>query len=155
MPGTYSYASPTDVNGIPVGSGLVPNVGLEATQGFQRGTDANSVPFLGLYTGDIETAGYAAITSIPANTNAGADTVITFTNGSQRETLVNYSSGMLWYSFDTSTTVAGSKVFQLPPGAGIYSFPKQCSSLHLYTVAATPINAVAPSTNYILVGGAI
>ncbi|SRR6266849_250039 len=101
------------------------------------------------YVEDIEQAGYIALTSPPAQTNAGSDTTLTFSQQVNRVIIQNNTSANAYYAFDTAASL-GSLL--LVPGAFLV-YPKKVTSPHLYTVAAQPINGT--SAGNIVVLGAL
>lgn len=98
---------------------------------------------------DIEQAGYVAASSPPSTTNAGSDTSYTFSSQVSRVIIQNNTSSNLNYAFD-ATASAGSLL--LVPGAMLV-YPKKCTVLHLYTLAAQNVNGT--STGNIVVLGAL
>jgi hypothetical protein len=85
---------------------------------------------------DIEASGYVSATSPPATTNAGSDTIYTFSSQVNRVIIQNNTSANLNFDFDQAAS-AGS--FLALPGTMII-YPKQCTVLHLYTTGAQNIN---------------
>jgi len=96
---------------------------------------------------DIEQSGYVALSTPPTNTNAGSDTTLTFSSQVNRVILQNNTSANAYLDFDQAASTASLVIV---PGA-LLIYPKKCTSPHLYTAVATPINAV----NGLLVRGAL
>jgi hypothetical protein len=96
---------------------------------------------------DIEQSGYIALVSPPANTNAGSDTPLTFSQQVSRVIFQNNYSATIYFDFDQTSSTAS---FQLLPGT-LISYPKKCTSPHVYTTAAVPLNAA----NGLIVRGAM
>lgn len=101
------------------------------------------------YVEDIEQQGYIALTSPPSTTNAGSDTVLTFSSQVNRIIIQNNTSANANFDFDQSAS-AGS--FLVVPG-GMIVYPKKCTAFHLFTAAAQNINGT--SAGNIVVRGAM
>lgn len=95
---------------------------------------------------DIEQTGYIALSSPPAQTNAGSDTPLTFSQQVNRVIIQNNTSANANYAFDMVAS-AGSLV--LVPGAMLV-YPKKCTVPHLYTAAAQNINGTSAGNIVVL-----
>jgi hypothetical protein len=83
---------------------------------------------------------FQPIVSQPANTNAGSDTVITFTQPVKAVMLQNLTAVAVNFNFDAP---AGAGTFQLAANGQAQAFYVPCQTVHLQTAAAQPINAAA------------
>lgn len=95
----------------------------------------------------VSQSGYVALTSPPAQTNAGSDTTLTF--GSQVNTILiqNNSTSTINFAFDTAAS-AGS----LALAAGqIFIYSKKVTTVHLYTANAANVNGTS-SGNIVVLG---
>jgi len=91
------------------------------------------------------TAGFVALTSPPANTNVGADTVLTFASQVNHYRVQNLTVVTINIHEDSAATTG---TLQLVPGT-VYQNDKPVTTLHILTTAAQPVNAA----NGILVEG--
>ena len=101
------------------------------------------------YVEDIEQQGYIALTSPPGTTNAGSDTILTFSQQVNRVIIQNNTNANVNFDFDQAAS-AGS--FLVGPG-GLIVYPKKCTTFHLFTATAQNING--NSGNNIVVRGAM
>ena len=92
-------------------------------------------------------SGYVALTSPAAQTNAGSDTLYTFSSQVNTVILQNNTGANLNYAFDVAATV-GSLL--LPTGQTLI-YSKKVTVVHLFTAAATNVNGSSAS-NIVLLG---
>jgi len=104
-----------------------------------RCTDTSLEEGNSAYGNYIESAGYISLSSPPAQTNAGADTPLTFSSQVNHVFLQNNTSANLYCAFDTAASLGS---ILLVPGATLIE-DKKCTALHLYTVAAQNINGTS------------
>lgn len=95
-----------------------------------------SAPDFQIQTEDIEQSGYIALSSPPAQTNAGTETILTFSQQVNKVTIYNATSANLNYALDETVT-AGSLV--LAPGYQLDQY-KKVTAVHILTAAAQNIN---------------
>ena len=100
-----------------------------------------------LLTPNLEHSGYVALSSPPAQTNAGSETILTFSQQVNNAVIQNNTSANVNYAFD-ATASAGSLV--LVPNATLI-YPKQITTVHLYTAGAQNINGTS-SGNIVVLG---
>jgi len=128
--------SVTSLPSLPAGSSIIGSVKLTDS----GGTNQIQINSAGqAQVEDIEQSGYIALTSPPANTNAGSDTVLTFSSQVSRVIVQNNTSATFYLDFDQ---VASTASFAILPGT-LLVYPKKCTSPHLYTTVATPLNAAS------------
>jgi hypothetical protein len=108
-----------------------------------------SSPDTQIQTESIEHSGYVALSNPPAQTNAGSETILTFSQQVNNISIYNGTSANLNYAFDETVT-AGSLV--LTPGYQLDK-GKQVTSVHLLTASAKNING--SSAGNIVVKGSL
>jgi hypothetical protein len=82
-------------------------------------------------------AGYVALSSPSANTNAGTDTVLTFSSQANHFLIQNNTSANVYIELDTAASTAS---VLLLPGA-TWRDDIQVTAIHVYTAAVQPVNA--------------
>lgn len=87
-----------------------------------------------------EEKGYVALVNPPAQTNAGANTVLTFAQEVNHLYVQNNTAANVFYAIDTPAS-PGSLV--LVPGALLAYYKEATQTINLYTAAAQNINGVA------------
>ena len=102
-----------------------------------------------ILTPNLEQSGYVALSSPPAQTNAGTETVLTFSQQVNNVSIYNGTSSNINYAFNETVT-AGSLV--LAPGYQLDK-SKQVTTVHLLTASAQNING--SSAGNIVVKGAL
>lgn len=83
--------------------------------------------------------GYVSLVSPPAQTNAGSDTALTFTQTVAQVTIQNNTNAVVYVAFD-ATASAGS--YALAAGSTLVE-AKYCKVVHLYTAAAQNVNGTS------------
>lgn len=137
---TSLSATAVGVNQIPVSSVAVPNEpggNLTALEGGPESTDSNgnkTAPAAVI----LKTGASVALSSPPANTNAGSDTTLTFASKVGHWLIQNNSSASCYVELD-ATASTGSTA--LAPGS-TWRDDIPVTSPHVYTAAATPLNAI-------------
>jgi hypothetical protein len=99
--------------------------------------------------GGTEQSGHVALSSPPAQTNAGTETVLTFSQQVNNVIIYNGTSATINYALDEAVT-AGSLV--LAPGYQLDK-AKQVTTVHLLTASAQNVNG--SSAGNIVVKGAL
>jgi hypothetical protein len=135
-------------NQFPLSSAFVPgDTKLTAVEGGGKFTDGNGKVSTPVVTEDIERPGYVALTSPPTQTNAGTETVLTFSSQVNRVEIYNGGGANLNYAFDATVT-AGSLV--LPPGYQLDK-AKKITAVHILTATATNVNG-STAGNIVVLG---
>ncbi len=80
-----------------------------------------------------------ALSSPPTNTNAGADTPLTFKSQVNHLLVQNNTAAAAFVEVEA---VASTASIQIAAG-GLFQKDIECLSLHLFTAAAQPINAAS------------
>jgi hypothetical protein len=104
-------------------------------------SNTNPVP-----TQDIEQSGYVALTTPPAQTNAGIDTTLTFSSQVNRVILQNKTSASVYFAFGATASLGSLEL----AADALLVYPKKCTELHLYTAAAQNINGSADGNIVVL-----
>lgn len=134
----------TGLPALPAGSNLIGSIEIADS----AGTNKLAVNSAGqAQVEDIEQAGYIALTTPPVNTNAGSDTTLTFSSQVNRVIVQNNTGATAYLDFDQTASTASLAIL---PGS-LLVYPKKCTSPHVFTAAATPLNAA----NGILLRGAL
>lgn len=136
-----AYTAPTDANGSYFTGAVLPGDGkLRALEGSVltaitgSPTSASAIRLVVDVKVDQANTSYSPATG---NTNAGSDTSITFTSAVNHFALQNNSGANVYYNLDAAASTA---TFVCPP-SGFVAWDWKVTVLHLYTAAATPINA--------------
>lgn len=106
-----------------------------------------SESFAVLGQASVSQSGYVALSSSPAQTNAGSDTTCTFSKQVNCVILQNNTTATVNYAFDT-TASAGS--LALAAGQTLV-YAKRVTAVHLFTASAQNINGTS-SGNIVLLG---
>lgn len=96
--------------------------------------DDNGVPYQG-----VAQPGAIALSSPPANTNAGSDTTLTFVQTVHHWRIQNNTAAICYVETDATASTAS---IQIAAGASLRD-DIACTTLHLYTAGAQPINAAS------------
>lgn len=94
--------------------------------------DDNYKPLIGIVR-----AGSIALSSPPTQTNVGADTALTFTQQVNHFQVQNTTTANAYVELDAAATTGS---FVLLPNAS-WRDDIQVTTVHIYTVAAQPVNA--------------
>jgi hypothetical protein len=151
--GTYSSTFPTDGNNIP-GEGVFDQSGQSNVlkEGYGPTTAGAAGTSQAIAVGIKVSATNVSISSpsLPANTNAGTDTTITFASQVKRWSLQNNSPSNLTYNMDTAATLGS---FVLVPGGQVW-WDWPVTAVHVLTPSAVPINSTSAGGGLMLIGRA-